>query len=207
MPDSNKKKPEVVIDLAEAMKYPPIAVPASKRSRRKSKERAMKKNLDLTKIRRVLRVHHGGPGPHKDGSSQDVHGGGRGGSKAIVSTGKKGEDGFPSDLAGNLVEIRPLRGGEQALFAFDNGYGASVIRHDISYGGRQGLMELAVIRWTPDPDIGSPYTLVYDTSANEGTDVLGELTPTDVARKLRKIKGLPDIAIPGVVVNRKNKKR
>ena len=35
--------------------------------------------IDLEKIRAGLQQHHGGPGPHKSGSSQDVHGGDRGG--------------------------------------------------------------------------------------------------------------------------------
>jgi len=32
----------------------------------------------LVQIKEILYKNHGGPGPHKDGSSQDVHGGGRG---------------------------------------------------------------------------------------------------------------------------------
>lgn len=34
---------------------------------------------------------------------------------------------------------------EQWIFEFDNKYGASVIKCDYSYGGKEGLFELAVL--------------------------------------------------------------
>ena len=62
---------------------------------------------------------------------------------------------------------------------FENGYGVSVIRHDISYGGDRGLYELAIIK---DGDI------VYDTPIT--SDVIGDLTPEEVSRYMIKIQEL-----------------
>ena len=44
------------------------------------------------------------------------------------------------------VEINKVHNGEQRVYKFDNGYGASVIRHQYSYGGDKGLWELAVLK-------------------------------------------------------------
>ena len=41
-------------------------------------------------------------------------------------------------------------GGVQKLYRFDNGYGASVVRSQYTYGGKEGLWELAVARYTGD---------------------------------------------------------
>ena len=43
------------------------------------------------------------------------------------------------------VETSPMNGGVQHTYKFPNGYGASVIRHEGSYGYSQGLWELAVL--------------------------------------------------------------
>jgi hypothetical protein len=71
-------------------------------------------------------------------------------------------------------------GGEQALVSFANGYGASVIRSSSSYGGDQGLYELAVL-------LGDE--LCYTTPITD--DVLGWLKPEDVTRLLGEIEALP----------------
>ena len=72
-----------------------------------------------------------------------------------------------------------FNGGVQRLFEFDNGYGASVIRHRGSYGFAQGKWELAVLK---DGDI------CYSTPITE--DVIGYLKWSEVQTYLRQIKEL-----------------
>lgn len=81
---------------------------------------------------------------------------------------------------------RELNGGVQILHKFKNGYGASVVRHEFSYGGSEGLWELAVIKFTD----GDKWLITYDTEITE--DVLRYLTGIDVdniLNKIEKIKG------------------
>lgn len=47
-----------------------------------------------------------------------------------------------------LIVERALNGGIQRVYKFSNGFGASVVKHEFSYGGRKGLWELAVIKFT-----------------------------------------------------------
>ena len=43
------------------------------------------------------------------------------------------------------IEIKEVQGGLQMIYHFSNGYGASVIQHEGSYGGLSSKWELAVI--------------------------------------------------------------
>lgn len=70
--------------------------------------------------------------------------------------------------------------GYQLVYKFDNGYGASVVKHNFSYGGKKGLYELAVL----DKDGG----LCYDTPITE--DVVGHLTMGEVENLLAEISYL-----------------
>ena len=72
-------------------------------------------------------------------------------------------------------------GGIQCRFKFDNGYGASVIRHDHSYGGDYGLWELAVTL--------ADGSLCYSTPITD--DVIGYLTAGEVGLHLNQIEALP----------------
>lgn len=74
----------------------------------------------------------------------------------------------------------PLGNGIQGVITFDNGYGASVVRHEYSYGGKKGLYELAVL----DKD----GELTYDTPIT--SDVMGYLSPKDVTEILIQIQDL-----------------
>lgn len=77
--------------------------------------------------------------------------------------------------------------GEQRLYRFDNGYGASVIRNQYSYGGDKGLFELAVVKYhNADNDA---WGLCYDTPITD--DVIGHLTEAEVQALLEQIKALP----------------
>lgn len=81
------------------------------------------------------------------------------------------------------LKFTNLQDGIQALPMFENGYGASVVKHSGSYGGPQGLYELAVIVWD---DFG--WDLCYSTDIS--SDVMGYLTEQDVTETLIKIKNL-----------------
>lgn len=80
------------------------------------------------------------------------------------------------------VFTRERLNGVQYIFQFPNGYGASVIRHEYSYGFEDGLWELAVL-------FGN--SLCYDTYITD--DVLGRLTEERVEELLIQIKELEPI--------------
>lgn len=69
--------------------------------------------------------------------------------------------------------------GIQSRIEFTNGYGASIIKTPFSYGGKQGLYELAILR---DGD------LCYTTPITN--DVLGWLNEDDVNKALADIQNL-----------------
>lgn len=73
--------------------------------------------------------------------------------------------------------------GVQQIYKFPNGYGASVVKHIWSYGGKDNLWELAVLKGK-DLCYNSPVT----------SDVLGWLTDDDVQRALKEIRALAEIA-------------
>lgn len=71
------------------------------------------------------------------------------------------------------------RDGEQWIFEFPSKYGASVIKSDYSYGGRDGLFELAVL-YNDE--------LCYSTPITD--DVIGYLTEDEVSALLDRIEQL-----------------
>lgn len=79
-----------------------------------------------------------------------------------------------------LIADRQKHGGIQKIYKFENGRGASVVRHQYSYGGEKGLYELAVLDDNGKLDYTTPIT----------NDVIGWLTWEEVIELLRKIKGL-----------------
>ena len=76
--------------------------------------------------------------------------------------------------------------GVQKLYRFDNGFGASVVRHYFSYGHEDSLWELAVIKFR-DNETNS-FSLNYDTGITD--DIIGHLTEQDVEDLLERIKSL-----------------
>lgn len=74
-----------------------------------------------------------------------------------------------------------LNGGEQRSWRFPNGYGASVVRHDFSYGHEEGKWELAVIK-------GPSWEICYGTPITD--DVIGWLDDNGVNELLEKIEAL-----------------
>ena len=69
--------------------------------------------------------------------------------------------------------------GIMSRIMFDNGWGASVVRHDYSYGGKDGKYELAVL--------GSNGDLHYDNEV-AGGDVQGYLDEEEVTYLLKAIQ-------------------
>ena len=82
-------------------------------------------------------------------------------------------------LRGYTKKIKILDG-DGYIYQFDNGYGASVVQHSNSYGGKQGLYEIAVL------DSGGD--LCYSTSITE--DVIGYAPEDKVLDTLHRIKML-----------------
>ena len=82
-----------------------------------------------------------------------------------------------------LVEEIPTHGnGIQRIYKFDNGFGAIVVKHDHSYGGKKGLWELAVL--------DSDRNLCYSTDITD--DVIGHLNDPQVDEVLGRISRLAE---------------
>ena len=69
------------------------------------------------------------------------------------------------------------------IFRFENGYGASIIKHMGSYGYAEDEFEMAVIYFE-----GDEYGIIYNTPITD--DVLGYLNNEEVLEYLEKIKNL-----------------
>ena len=81
-----------------------------------------------------------------------------------------------------ILETEPFN--YQWIFKFENGYGASVVKHFGSYGFDEDLFELGVIEFH---GYGC-HNLTYDTPITD--DVIGYLTNDEVLEYLEKIKNL-----------------
>ena len=78
--------------------------------------------------------------------------------------------------------------GVQAIAEFPNGFGASVIKSDTSFGGKSGLFELAVL----DNENGN-----INSTTDITDDVIGWQDEDDIDRVLTAIsKLLPDGTLP-----------
>jgi len=87
-------------------------------------------------------------------------------------------------LAQHIIIDRELNGGSQIIYRFPNGYGASVVRSQYTYGGDKGLFELAVLTF----DGNGNWHLTYETPITN--DVLGHLSVSDVDFQLDQIAAL-----------------
>jgi hypothetical protein len=74
----------------------------------------------------------------------------------------------------------PMGVGQQCIVQFSNGYGASIVKGEHTYGGKDGLYELAVF--------GKDGHITYDTPITD--DVLGYLSEESVEKILSDIKNL-----------------
>lgn len=70
--------------------------------------------------------------------------------------------------------------GKQCIVQYSNGYGASIVQGPHTYGGKDGLYELAVF--------GKDGEITYDTPITN--DVLGYLSEAEVEKILLEIKNL-----------------
>ena len=68
-------------------------------------------------------------------------------------------------------------GGVQALITIDNGYGASIVQTEFTYGGKDGLYELAVFK---------NGHITYDTPITN--DVIGYLKAEEVTKIMQQIQ-------------------
>ena len=84
------------------------------------------------------------------------------------------------DLEFDQLNDAPYMVGKKARMHFDNGYGVSVVSHSYSYGGRDGLFEIAVL----DKD----GELTYDTPVTN--DVIGYLTEEEVSGVMKEVQSL-----------------
>jgi hypothetical protein len=83
-----------------------------------------------------------------------------------------------SDL--EFIELDQYMDGVAARIMFKNGYGVSVVCHSFSYGGKNGLYEVAVL----DAD----GEITYETDVTD--DVIGHLTPEKVTETMAFIQVL-----------------
>ena len=84
------------------------------------------------------------------------------------------------DLEFEAINDAPFMVGKKARMHFDNGYGVSVVCHSFSYGGKNGLYELAVL----DTD----GEITYETDVTD--DVIGYLTPDKVTETMAFVQAL-----------------
>lgn len=84
----------------------------------------------------------------------------------------------------NQLDFKPVAEsfgkGVQAIIHFPNGFGASVISHDFSYGGKAGLFELAVL--------DKHDNILSNTDITD--DVIGWQDEKDIDRLLNAIANL-----------------
>ena len=81
-----------------------------------------------------------------------------------------------------LKATNKIHDGVQYEYTFPNGYGASVIKHSYSYGGKQGLWEIAPL--DQDGDFIGRGVFGWDD------DVQGYLTNGEVNAILEKLQDL-----------------
>jgi len=84
------------------------------------------------------------------------------------------------DLKFDKIYDQPYMSGVRSRMMFKNGFGVSVVSHTYSYGGKDGLFEVAVL----DKD----GNLTYDTPVTN--DVIGYLKPDDVTDVMKQVQEL-----------------
>lgn len=78
-------------------------------------------------------------------------------------------------------KTHPYSSGILSREVFDNGYGVSVVRTETSYGGREGLFEVAIVNASGGINYSTPIT----------DDVIGYLTEEEVSDIMKRVQELP----------------
>jgi hypothetical protein len=86
-----------------------------------------------------------------------------------------------------LIKEIKVHNGIQKIYRFENGFGASIIQHQFSYGNELGLWEVGVLEFEDEL-----YSLNYETEITD--DVIGNLTLEQVEEVLNKIKNLKGLS-------------
>jgi hypothetical protein len=74
----------------------------------------------------------------------------------------------------------PFMSGVRSRMMFENGFGVSVVSHTYSYGGKDGLFEVAVLDEDGDLTYNTPVT----------NDVVGYLNPDEVTEIMEQVQNL-----------------
>jgi len=73
-------------------------------------------------------------------------------------------------------------------YFYSNGYGISIISNEFSYGGLNGLYEIAILIGEEED-----YEICYETPITN--DVMGYLNPEQVIQTIEDVKKLPPTTI------------
>jgi hypothetical protein len=84
------------------------------------------------------------------------------------------------DLEFDKISDEPYMSGVRSRMIFENGYGVSVISHTYSYGGKDGLFEIAVLDKKGE--------ITYETPVTN--DVIGYLNPEEVTEIMEHVQKL-----------------
>jgi hypothetical protein len=84
------------------------------------------------------------------------------------------------DLEFKKIENNSFQTGVVSRMIFENGYGVSVVSHTFSYGGKDGLFEVAVL--------DKEGNLTYETPVT--SDVIGYLNPDEVTGVMEQVQSL-----------------
>ena len=96
---------------------------------------------------------------------------------------------YKKNLVYSSEKYSPFGPGIQYEFRFPNGYGASVIKLYGSYGYRENLWELAVIKFGDSND-DYDYEINSDTGLTNDEGIIGYLNDYEVVEYLGKIEAL-----------------
>lgn len=102
---------------------------------------------------------------------------------------------YPPTLAFDVLNVKPWMGGYCWTYRFDNGYGASVVLHEHSYGADEGLYELLLAKFSSKgvtwakPDDAMIENIVASEPGGDSSGLFGWLDSTEVTRILGAIRG------------------